>query len=156
MITILQIILLNSLETIFLFLFILFSYTGRTKINKKDIVLMILISISSNFIQTYGLPTIFSNIIGIFLYYIIFRFFYFKDKKLKLLQIIILSFVSLLFIQITTYTPLILFLNLNIIIIQNNVFYLFLIRIPIDLICFVILLFKKERMDENENRRIID
>lgn len=150
---ILQVILLNIPETFFIFCYVSLNYTKRTKILSKDIITIILIAIMSNLVQTTGIPTLLKNTCGIFLYYIIFRILYKSSMgRLKLLKTILISFILLLFIQITTYTPLILFLDFSMSLIHHNILYMFLSRIPIDFICLLILLFKKERIDYNESR----
>lgn len=149
---ILEILFLNSFEAMFLMFFILFIYDKKYSFGIKELIILIAIILLSNYIQVVGLPIGLKNFLGMFLYYIFFRLFYYKENRIKLIGTIILAFLILLGIQIIVYTPFIFFLNLNIQYIRHHLMYLLIVRVPIDILQLIILLILKERNDYIENR----
>lgn len=144
---ILETLFLNSFEAIFIMLFILFIYVKRYDFEMKDFIILIIISIASHYIQMKNMPLGLGNLMGMFLYYIMFRIFYFKGKRLSLIRTIVVAFVSLLALQFIIYSPLILFLGLNIYEIHHNILYLLIITMPVNAIEILLLFILKKRKD---------
>lgn len=142
----LHLLLTNSVETIFLVGFIFIMYCKKFSYSCKDFIILIFIEFISYFIQKINSP--FNVSLIILVYYATFRIIYFCGNKLTLLKTIILAFGCLASIQGIIYPPLICFFNLNILIIHKNVFNLFIIMIPCDLIEIIILIILYNRRKE--------
>ncbi|KHD34371.1 hypothetical protein NL50_17445 [Clostridium acetobutylicum] len=143
---VLHILFTNSIETLFLIGFIFIFYNNRYNLIEK-IFIFIFLDIFSNRIQYISSPV--NIVIGILMYWLIFINNY--KSKFKLLQIICTGFFIIATIQLVIYSPLILFLHLNIDTIHNNTIFLILTMIPIDIIEILLLIIIR-RKKRNENR----
>lgn len=140
---ILHLLVTNSIETIFLMSFIFTFIKNNYNLLEKTFI-FICLDVFSNRIQYISSP---SNIIlGILMYWVVFICLDNFKNKFKLLEIICTGFFIIAAIQFIIYSPLILFLNLDIGKIHSNIFYLIVTMLPIDIIeILLIIIIRRKR-----------
>lgn len=139
----------NIPETLFIMLMILFSFNNKFMEDyQKNILFLLIISAISMVIQNLEINKMLINFLNMLIYYIVFKFFYQYKNRKKLICSILFIFCVILFSEIIIYSPLFLFFNLNLNVINNNIFYSIICLIPIYCIEFIILflIYKKGEM----------
>lgn len=128
---ILHLLLTNSIETVFLMLFI-FTFIDNNYNFLEKLFIFICLDVFSNMIQHISSPI--NTILGVAMYWIVFICLNGLKSKFKILQITLTGFFIVAAIQIFIYSPLILFFGLNVTYLHSNVFLLAITMIPIDIV----------------------